>query len=419
MSGLKTVDLFCGAGGASTGLIRAGYNVVGAVDIYQEALNTYQKNLCEGDLTDEFSGSVTFDKPLRADLSRGYDDSSKGDDLQEVTFKDIRENFGLAEGEVDVICGCPPCQNFSSLRDTEPWPDGKPKDGLLRAFVDFIREEVPDVVLFENVSNILNAGKEDPSAYVDWFIRQMKNITRSTDSPQKGGYGYTFKIVNAADYGVPQRRRRTIGIFIYTADDEEVSIPDLTHARDPGENSNREPWVEVQDRIFQDDLKTDLNLGQKQTGIDRYPDDSAHRARRHQDSTIEMIKAIREHGDSWKDLRGTEDEDLIKECHQDLKSGARSAYGIMAKDEPAPTLTTRCANVSSGRFTHPTENRAITFREAALLMDFPRDYELPSINEHAERVVGNAVPPLLIKKIAEQARSDLRRVKRKAHSEEA
>ncbi|MGQ3412056.1 DNA cytosine methyltransferase [Natrinema sp. LN54] len=419
MENLKVIDLFCGAGGASTGLIRAGYDVVGAVDAYQEALDTYRKNLCEGDLTNEFPGSVTFDKPLRADLSQGYDDSGKGENLPEITFEDIRENFELEEGEVDVICGCPPCQNFSSLRDTEPWPDGKPKDGLLRAFVDFIREEVPDVVLFENVSNILNAGEEVPSTYVDWFIRQMKNITRPSDSPQEGGYGYTFKVVNAADYGVPQRRRRTIGIFIYGAEDEEVTIPAPTHARDPEEDSDREPWVEVQDRIFREDLKTDLDLGQKQTGIDGYPDDPAHRSRRHHDSTIEMIEAIREHGGSWKDLRGTNDKDLIKECHQDLSSGARSAYGIMAKDEPAPTLTTRCANVSSGRFTHPTENRAITFREAALLMGFPRDYKLPSVNEHAERVVGNAVPPLLIKKAAEHARSDLQQVKKKEITEAA
>jgi DNA (cytosine-5)-methyltransferase 1 len=113
-----------------------------------------------------------------------------------------------------------------------------------------------------------------------------------------------------------------------------------------------------------------------------------------------MVSKIREHGGSWKDLRGTDDEELIRDCHQDLEGGAASAYGVMEWDEPAPTLTTRCTNISSGRFTHPSQDRAITFREAALLMGFPRWFELPSINSDAERVVGNAVPPRLVKEVS-------------------
>ena len=410
MSRGKVVDLFCGAGGASLGFVQAGYEVVGAVDAYERALETYETNLCDRDL-DRYEGSVTFDEPMRADLSRGYEDDDVDDDLPAVTFDDIRERFDLEEGEVDVICGCPPCQNFSSLRDTEPWPDGKPKDNLLKAYVEFIEEATPELVFFENVSNIMNAGDEVPTDYVDWLVRQMGSITRDGDSQAEGGYGHELRVVDAADYGVPQKRRRTIGLFVYGSSNDEIEFPEPTHAEDP--DDDKEPWVEVKDRIRRDELKEDLELGQKQVGIDGYPDDPAHRARRHQDSTVEMIRAIREYGGSWKDLEGTDEKDLIKECHRKVDSGASSAYGIMEWDEPAPTMTTRCTNISSGRFTHPSENRAITFREAALLMGFPIWFELPNTNQDAERVVGNAVPPTLVSKILDPPLAHCRQVTRR------
>ncbi|UVE51808.1 DNA cytosine methyltransferase [Haloferax larsenii] len=404
----KVLDLFCGAGGASMGFVKAGFDVVGAVDADATALDTYETNLCNKDL-DSYPGSVSFDEPLQADLSREYEDAKVGGDLPSVTFGDILEFFDLESGEVDVICGCPPCQNFSSLRDTEPWPDGKPKDSLLRAFVEHVQEEVPDFVVFENVSNIMNAGDDFPGAYVDWLIRQMETTTREGDSEDVGGYGHDLRVVNAADYGVPQKRKRTIGLFAYGAPNEDVRLPEATHAKNPPRDSNLNEWKTVRDTIRRDDLKEDLELGQKQVGIDGYPDDPAHRARRHRKSTVEMAEAIRKHGGSWMDLRGTDEEHRIKKCHEDRESGASSAYGIMEWDEPAPTLTTKCTTPSSGRFTHPSQNRGITFREAALLMDFPRWFELPSRNEDAETVVGNAVPPTLITKVAEEIRTSRQR----------
>ncbi|WP_247006336.1 DNA cytosine methyltransferase [Halorientalis litorea] len=376
MSRGTVVDLFCGAGGASLGFVEAGFDVIGAVDIDEEARETYRKNLCDDDL-------VEFDEPMPADLT-------------ETSFNEIREFFDIEEGDVDVICGCPPCQNFSSLRDTEPWDEDEPKDELLREFVSLVREEKPDLVFFENVQGILTAGDEKPTTYIDWFKREMRDMSREDDESD-AGYGINLKVVNAANYGVPQNRRRTIGICVYGVEDEEIVFPEPTHAEKPDEESNLEEWVTVNEKLDRDDLKQDLNLGQKQVGLDGYPDDPGHRSRRHKDETVEFIKAIRKHGDSWRDLQGTEDEDKIRDCHQNLTdTGAGAAYGIMNGDDIAPTLTTRCATISSGRFTHPEENRSLTFREAALLMTFPRWFELPEYNKPAERVVGNAVPPKLV-----------------------
>lgn len=393
MSRGVVVDLFCGAGGASLGFVQAGYTIAGAIDIDDEALETYERNLCCDDL-DEYSGEVTFDSPLKGNLNVNDDDH--------VTFGDVRTEFGLEPGEVDVIVGCPPCQNFSTLRDTTPWPEDEPKDELLQAYVELIREEKPDAVFFENVQGITNKG-DGETPYSQWFKDQMGTMARD-DDPEERGYGVNLKVVNAADYGVPQQRRRTIGICIYGASDSDIRFPPTTHARD-SKDCSKEKWVTVGDVLKKEyergRLKQDLDLGQKQVNVDGYPDDLAHRSRRHRDDTIDMMKAIRKHGDSWKDLRGTEDEEYIRECHQDFDTQASAAYGIMDWKSPAPTLTTRCTNFSSGRFTHPEENRTITFREAALLMTFPRDFTLPDKNSAAERVVGNAVPLKLVKSIVE------------------
>ncbi|MCF2206204.1 DNA cytosine methyltransferase [Halobacterium salinarum] len=407
----KVVDLFCGAGGASLGFVKAGYEVVGAVDVDEIALETYGDNLCEGGLLDDYDGDVMFDEPLRADLGRGYEDPpTDDDDIPQVTFEDIRDQFDLEPGEVDVICGCPPCQNFSSLRDTEPWPEDEPKDNLLRAFVDFVDEEKPDVVFFENVRNIIRAGEENPTTYIDWLKRSMKQIRRDGDSQTSGGYGVDLDVLNTADYGVPQRRERTIALFVYGRNDDEFSLPEPTHAKHP-KLSDLKQWKSVDEAFDEaEELKQDLEAGREQVDIEDYEDDEAHRARNHHQSTIDRMKAIRRHGDSWRDLQDTDDEEHIVDAHMDVDRGAHSAYGIMDGDLPAPTLTTRCTTPSCGRFTHPSKNRGLTPREAALLMTFPRWFELPSQNDAAERVVGNAVPPEFVEALVSRIPSHVRSV---------
>lgn len=405
MDDFNAIDFFAGAGGASLGLAKAGINIVGAVDAEDAAINTYEENLCNRDLAD-FPGSVSFGSPLQADLSRGL--SNEYEELTSVDYFDICEHFDLKPDEVDIICGCPPCQNYSYLRDTEPWNEDDPKDLLLQTYVEFIREGKPDVVLFENVPGILTAGGEEPTAYVDWFLRQMQEVCRYGDDEEEGGYGKDFRVVNAANYGVPQKRKRAIGLFVYGVDDDEIQLPAPTHDEDPDPESGRKRWMTVEDTILgKDYLKVDLDYGQKQVSIEDYPDDPAHRARQHKSRTIARTKAIRRHGDSWRDLQRTNYEHLIEECHEDLDDGANSAYGIMNPDEPAPTLTTKCTNISSGRFTHPTENRSITLREATLLMSLPRWFELPSTHDKSETVIGNAVPPLLITRMAHAALNHL------------
>lgn len=121
---------------------------------------------------------------------------------------------------------------------------------------------------------------------------------------------------------------------------------------------------------FDKEIMEILDRRQKHVGIDEYLD-GPYRATRHHDSMVNTIRAIREHGRSWKDLEGAKDKDFIKDYHRYLDSGASLAYGIREWNESAPTMTTRCAAMISGRFTHPSEDRAITYREVALLIGFP------------------------------------------------
>jgi len=370
VSDYKAVDLFCGAGGASIGLERLNVDVVGAVDKYEEAIETYAD--CP----------ETSVEPWNADLT-------------EVDFQDIADHFEFDPDDIDIVMGCPPCQNFSSLRDTEDWDPAEPKDELLLAFVRLVAQADPDVVIFENVPGLL---AKDGGQYVRWLKHRMnpeyrQELLVEPESDADGddipalNYGMAFEVVNAADYGVPQKRRRTIGLFVKGASNEDVEIPEPTHSGNP--ESDRLPWRTVEDAIG--DLPA-LERGEEHNEID------GHRARRHQENTMEIIRAIPDGGDR-RDLIGT---DLELDCHQEMDDDDQSAaniYGRMWADEPAPTLTTRCTSPSCGRFLHPDQDRALTFREAARLMTFPDKMQLPSKNNHAERVVGNAVPPILIQNL--------------------
>lgn len=373
MGNLKAVDLFCGAGGGSIGLERLNIDVVGAVDNYEYAIDTY-------DNTPE-----TQVRPWNQDLTG-------------VNFEDIADHFGFDVEQIDIVMGCPPCQNFSSLRDTDPWPPGKPKDELLLAFVRLVAQADPDVVIFENVPGLVTT---EGGQYSRWLKHRMNPQYRrelitepesdaSDDDVPALNYGMAFDVVNAADYGVPQKRQRTIGLFVKGVNNEEVEIPEPTHTPDGG-GEQKHAWKTVGETIA--DLPA-IERGEEDD------EDEAHRARRHQDSTMEIIKSIPEGGDR-RDLAGT---DLELDCHRTMEdeTSAGNIYGRMLEDKPGPTLTTRCTSPSCGRFLHPTQDRGITFREAARLMTFPDEVPLPSYNSHAERVIGNAVPPVLIQNLVGQ-----------------
>jgi DNA (cytosine-5)-methyltransferase 1 len=344
---LTAVDLFSGGGGASLGLHRVeGVNLRAAAEINDQVREPYNRNLpveaADVDLTDE-------------------------DALSQIC-----EKYGLQPSDFDLVIGCPPCQKYSSLQDTTPPLDDGPKNKLLNIYIDLILTIAPKVVVFENVPGLMAEKNEQ-------YVEDLKHYLR------KAGYGFDLQLLNTADFGVPQARQRAIGIGIKGVPDEKISLPEPTHASpEKAESEGKPRHRTVADAIG--DLPP-LEAGEN---ADDLPF-NGHRARNHRKKTVEFIKKIPDDGGSRTDL--PDDEQL--QCHQDLenKFSAGNVYGRMKWDEPGPTLTGRCTTPSSGRFVHPEQHRGISPREAARIMTFPDEYDLPESNSTAERLIGNAVPP--------------------------
>ena len=350
MRSVRVVDLFCGCGGASLGFELAGCEVVGAVDIDGEACSTYARNLGR--------------RPLQADLTR-------------LSYHGILAQHGLTGVEPEMLAGCPPCQAFSSLRRTRTKEfDGK-RDALLLAFVRLVREGLPRIVIFENVPGIvsLEGGK-----YLKYYLQKVEEL----------GYGTACGVVNAADYGIPQFRKRVVAFSVLDVDTEDLTFPTPTHTRPDASPSNgMKPWVTVRDAIS--DLPP-LEQGQVDSTVPN------HTARSHGKKVLRMIEATPKDGGSRKDISRK----LWLPCHKRLNGrGAESVYGRLSWDRPSSTMTTRCTTPSSGRFLHPDQDRGITPREGARLQTFPDTFIFPRVARTSERLIGNAVPPLLFKVLIE------------------
>jgi DNA (cytosine-5)-methyltransferase 1 len=343
---MNAIDLFCGCGGASLGLRMAGYKIVGAIDNDPIACETYFKNL---DL-----------KPICGDL-------------RFFSGQQILEHYDLKEGDIDLIVGCPPCQGFSSLRRTRHPDETDPRKSLVNVFLKRIAEIQPRAVILENVSGI--ASKKGLRYYLNRFLRKM----------EKMGYKSNWEVINAADYGIAQFRKRAFVLCAKTSN--KPILPVKTHSN-PEKCSSSKVWRTVRDEIGN---MPSLSPGESCAFIPN------HRARTHSPRILEIIKHIPKNGGSRKDLPT----DLWLPCHQrlvsDKRGGAEGIYGRMAWDKPGPTMTCRCTTPSSGRFIHPEQNRAITPREAARLQSFPDRFVFPDEFSRAERLIGNAVPAELMK----------------------
>jgi DNA (cytosine-5)-methyltransferase 1 len=329
------VDLFCGAGGVTTGFKAAGIRVLAAVDADPTACKTYKVNHPEVTVYTE--------------------------DLRKLSPRKLRRRIHLRKGELTVLTACAPCQTYSTLGAKNKKPRDN-RNGLVGRVMDFVEEFAPQAMVMENVPLL---AEQRPFADARRRLRRLR-------------YGVWYGVVNAADFGVAQRRRRLV--LIALRDTADSAVPALTTS-DPRlyqfskGRTVRDTFLEITQANGQ--LATDpLSIPRL-----KYPDLVARR-----------IAAISRDGGSRSDLP----DDLILKCHKKLKvKAAQNVYGRMRWDDVAPTLTTRCTTPACGRYLHPEENRAITLREAAALQSFPMDYKLEGTNLAMQAQIGNAVPPLL------------------------
>lgn len=322
---IACVDLFCGAGGLTRGLIDAGMHVVAGVDLDEACQHPYQAN----------NSSIFYSL-----------------DVAELKGSKLNEWFG--DAAVRVLAGCAPCQPFSSYSQrydtvgTERW-------GLLNHFARLVKEVKPDIVTMENVPTVTK------HAVFEDFVAALKSQN----------YEVWFKVIDCADYGLPQRRRRTVLL---------ASLHGPIELREP---------VEAVKRNVEDVLK---ELPVLRHGSSN-ENDPLHAASRLSDLNYERIQSSKP-GGTWRDWP----KHLVAKCHR--KNTGKSypgVYGRMTWGDPAPTLTTQFFGFGSGRFGHPSQARGLSLREGAILQGFPRNYSFVPKGEPIQlkvlgRLIGNAVP---------------------------
>jgi DNA (cytosine-5)-methyltransferase 1 len=279
-------------------------------------------------------------------------------DISKLPACKVREKLELRRGQLDLLAGCPPCQGFSALRTRNGANQNRDyRNNLVHEMLRFVRVLRPKAVMMENVP-----GLKSKKQFRD-FCRGLRKL----------GYKVDWDVKDAARYGVPQRRKRLI--LLAGAD-----------AKVPFANESIK-WRTVRHAIG--------GLAKAGSSGDAIHDIKEKRTAK----VLKLIRDIPRDGGSRLDLPN----DRQLTCHKNC-NGFKDIYGRMAWREVAPTITSGCFNPSKGRFLHPTENRAITMREAALLQSFPRDYWFPSDagKQAVALMIGNAFPPEFIRRHARQ-----------------
>ncbi|MBX7532630.1 DNA cytosine methyltransferase [Qipengyuania sp. 1XM1-15A] len=337
--GWKLIDLFCGAGGMSYGFVDkkfcGAFECVAAVDNDASAVATHSRNI---------------DGP-------GYP-------------KDIDkwiEEDGVPQA--DVVIGGPPCQGFSLLNKKR---DGDARRALWEPFLDVVRLSGASVFVMENVAELYRSP-------------ELSDIKARADEM---GFDTKEEVLNTADYGVAQTRRRTIVIGWHRKSFQNSSpvFPPLATHSDPARHSNLPRWLTVKDKIA--DLPPPVA-----TEIEGHGTLSLHIRRNPTEKSIARYKAVPPGGNRF-DLQRNAPE-ITPACWIRKKSGGTDLFGRLWWDRPSVTIRTEFFKPEKGRYLHPDQHRPITHREAARLMGFPDEFEFCGSKVEIARQIGNAVPPPL------------------------
>lgn len=351
---MLAIDMFAGCGGLSLGLMQAGFRIGCAVEIDEVAAESYKAN-----------------HPATPVLLR---------DVRDVSARELRSS--VKQRTVDLIAGCAPCQGFCSLNKYE---DTNGQNELVLTMGDLVREIGPTAVLMENVPGLIDQGKP----IFESFLRRLA----------RAGYLSTYGIVQMADYGVPQYRRRLVLVAGYGF---RPMLPFPTHTKSLSGHTFQKPWVTVRDAIGALKGPVSLSTARRRGGPRRF---NWHIVRDLQSQTKRRLR-VAVPGKTWLDI----DEHIRPECHRSEYKGFTNTYGRMSWDDVAPTITGGCTTAARGRFGHPDRRRyTISVREAAILQGFPRSYRFA--DDRIDRVcdmIGNAVPPLYARRVGESLLYQLR-----------
>lgn len=349
--GQKVIDLFAGVGGLSLGFEQCGFEVVLANEYEPSIANAYKKNHESADVL-----------------------------VGDITKLDLDATFGKFKGNVDVVIGGPPCQGFSQKGQRKTIHD--PRNFLFKYYVKVVELVKPRYFVMENVPNLL-------SAEGGFFRKEIEELFNSL------GYQLTMGVLNASDYGVPQNRRRAV-----IMGKRGGAAPDL-----PTPKHNKVTiWDAISDLAYlesgEGEEVQEYKFGPQSAYQSMLREGSSllynHKATKHSELALERLAMIPPNAGK----------EVLPKEHL-TKSIYSGTWTRMRKDEISVTITTRFDTPSSGKFTHPFLNRAITVREAARIQSFPDIFHFIGNKGSQMKQVGNAVPPLLAKSIAEVIKNDI------------
>jgi DNA (cytosine-5)-methyltransferase 1 len=360
---LTLVDLFAGCGGMTRGFEDSGaFRSVFAVEFDRDAAATYAANFGEHVACGRIEDVAAFPR-------------------------------------ADVVIGGPPCQGFSPLNREAV---GFERRGLWTEYLRALEAVEPQAFVMENVPELLRSAE-----YAE-FRRRAESL----------GFSVEGEILNAADFGVPQRRRRAI--VIGTSTSATIPWPSPTH-RDPtlvtSEGTSvaeADPTLVAQRDTSVEEVEHWVTFREAVEGLGLQADGRDwHRPRKPRPESVRRYKAVpRDGGDRFAMQRNLDRAglgDLVPRCWRNKPTGTTDVFGRLWWDRPALTIRTEFYKPEKGRYLHPSAHRPITVREAARLMSFPDDFVLPEDQSMSSiaRQVGNAVPPLLAQRIAESLAESL------------
>lgn len=327
------IDSFCGAGGLGLGLQNAGLNILLSFDIDGKCIETIKSN-----------NKYFNHNAIRADIS-------------DMLGGNLLNKCALRRGELFLLAGGPPCQGFSIQRRGN---DIDSRNELVLKYGKLIDELYPYYFVMENVSGI--AGK-----------RGRTILEELVEKAENSGYVVHLKLLDAQDYGVPQRRKR----YIIIGERKDIS------------GNYKYPMPTGIHKTVRDTIGM---LPEPPLDGKDHLEVSLHRRDKLSETNLKRIRAISE-GQGRDDLP----DELLAECHKIDSDiiGYRNVYGRMSWDEVAPTITARFDSFTRGKFGHPVQDRSISLREGALLQTFPIDFSFTGNKVDVARQIGNAVPPVL------------------------
>lgn len=384
------ISLFTGAMGLDLGFEAEGFDIRVALDNNKDVIATLKKN--------------------RPDLE------IIGDDIFHVKTHEILKRAKLKVGEATVVTGGPPCQPFSTAG--RRFSTEERKGRLVFQFIRVVRESQPKFFVFENVAGLLSAARKHIS-----FYERIKKKKEELDKKEKLGsaferllqefekirvqkefqkvesasgcyYRINYGVINSADYGVAQKRKRLI--LFGSREGKKIPIPTATHGK-PGSMEvklrRRKPWVKLEDVL------RDLNDPEKE--YLPFPSWGKY---------MEYIPA----GGYWRDLPKKLQREALGGAYDPTgkknKGGRTGFYRRLSWGEPAPTLLT--SPIFKGSvLAHPEENRPLSVREYAKIQGFPNDWEFVDHVATKYRLIGEAVPIPLGQILAIQIKKELEREK--------